>query len=211
MVLDAKRDKAERFLMPAANALKNVDPNMISFGALVLAFMTGVAAYYSYESWELLLPCTAVLVILSGYLDAIDGKVARIAGKASKRGDFIDHVFDRYADIFMIGGVAISGWCNIYLGILALLGVLMTSYMGTQAQALGIGRMYAGLLGRADRIVLMFFAPIFQLIFTLVTGDRTFELLGVDISIFEIMMAWFAIVGNITAIQRAKSTWDALG
>lgn len=210
MVLDAKRDKAERFLMPAAKALKNVDPNVISFLALVLAFLTGVTAYYSYESWKLLLPITSVLVIVSGYLDAIDGKVARIAGKASKRGDFIDHVFDRYADIFMIGGVAISGWCNIYLGILALLGVLMTSYMGTQAQALGIGRMYAGLLGRADRIVLMFIIPIVQLVYTLVTGDRTFEVLGYDISIFELMMVWFAVIGNYTAIQRAVHTWKAL-
>ncbi|MFA5312553.1 MAG: CDP-alcohol phosphatidyltransferase family protein [Methanomassiliicoccales archaeon] len=210
MVLDAKRDKAERFLMPAAKALKNVDPNVISSIALLLAFLTGMAAYYSYDSWKLLLPLTSLLVIVSGYLDAIDGTVARIAGKASKRGDFIDHVFDRYADIFMIGGVAISGWCNVYLGILALLGVLMTSYMGTQAQALGIGRMYAGLLGRADRIVLMFFIPIVQLVFTLVTGDRTFEILSYDISIFELMMVWFAVIGNYTAIQRAMSTWKAL-
>ena len=211
MVLDAKRDKAERFLMPAAKALRKVDPNVISLMALILAFLTGVSAYYSYHYWKLLLPTTAVLVIASGYLDAVDGKVARISGKANKRGDFIDHVFDRYADIFMIGGVALSGWCDIYLGILALLGVLMTSYMGTQAQALGIGRMYAGLLGRADRIVLMFFVPIFQLLFTAITGDRTFSLLGYEMSIFELMMAWFAVIGNITAVQRAIYTWRELG
>ncbi|QLH74818.1 MAG: CDP-alcohol phosphatidyltransferase family protein [Methanomassiliicoccales archaeon] len=211
MVLDAKRDKAERFLMPAAKALRKVDPNVISLMALILAFLTGISAYYSYEHWRLLLPSTSVLVITSGYLDAVDGKVARISGKANKRGDFIDHVFDRYADIFMIGGVALSGWCDIHLGILALLGVLMTSYMGTQAQALGIGRMYGGLLGRADRIVLMFFVPMLQLSFTAITGDMTFSLLGSEISIFELMMAWFAVIGNITAVQRALYTWRALG
>ena len=144
MVLDAQRGRADKVLMPAANALKGVDPNLISVIALVLALVVGILTYYSFEDWELLLPIISILVLVSGFLDAMDGKVARLAGKAGKRGDFIDHVFDRYADIFMIGGVVVSSWCNIYLGILALLGVLMTSYMGTQAQALGIGRMYAG-------------------------------------------------------------------
>jgi archaetidylinositol phosphate synthase len=197
--------------MPAAKAMRNIDPNTISAGALLLAVLTGIAAYYSYTEWQLLLPATAILVLLSGYLDAVDGKVARLAGKTSKRGDFIDHVYDRYADIFMIGGVAISGWCNIYLGLLALIGVLMTSYMGTQAQALGIGRMYAGLLGRADRIVLMFLVPIIQLISIGVFGVWQLDLVVAKLSWFEIMMLWFAVIGNLTAIQRALYTWKMLG
>jgi archaetidylinositol phosphate synthase len=140
----------------------------------------------------------------------LDGKVARLAGKSGKRGDFIDHVFDRYADIFMIGGVVVSSWCNVYLGILALLGVLMTSYMGTQAQALGIGRMYAGLLGRADRIVLMFLVPLVQWGYVLITGDKFVDLGWVQFSIFEIMMVWFALVGNLTVVQRGIATWKEL-
>ena len=197
--------------MPAARAMRNIDPNAISAGALFLALLTGVTAYYSYDHWQILLPLTAMLVLLSGYLDAVDGKVARLAGKASKRGDFIDHVFDRYADIFMIVGVAVSGWCNIYLGMAALIGVLMTSYMGTQAQALGIGRMYAGLLGRADRIVLMFLVPLVQLMSIGLFGVWQLDLIIVKVSWFEIMMIWFAAIGNLTAIQRAAYTWKALG
>jgi archaetidylinositol phosphate synthase len=196
--------------MPAANALKGVDPNLISVIALVLALAVGILTYYSFEDWELLLPIISILVLVSGFLDALDGKVARLAGKAGKRGDFIDHVFDRYADIFMIGGVVVSSWCNIYLGILALLGVLMTSYMGTQAQALGIGRMYAGLLGRADRIVLMFLVPLVQWGYVLITGDKFIDLGWVQFSIFEIMMLWFALVGNLTVVQRGIATWKEL-
>lgn len=197
--------------MPAAQAMRNIDPNLISAGALALAVLTGITAYYSYHEWQILLPLTAILVLLSGYLDAVDGKVARLAGKASKRGDFIDHVFDRYADIFMIFGVAVSGWCNIYLGFVALIGVLMTSYMGTQAQALGIGRMYAGLLGRADRIVLMFLVPLVQLISIWIFGVWQLDLVVIKVSWFEVMMIWFAVIGNLTAIQRAAFTWKALG
>jgi archaetidylinositol phosphate synthase len=196
--------------MPAANALKGVDPNLISVIALVLALVVGILTYYSFEDWELLLPIISILVLVSGFLDAVDGKVARLVGKAGKRGDFIDHVFDRYADIFMIGGVVVSSWCNIYLGILALLGVLMTSYMGTQAQALGIGRMYAGLLGRADRIVLMFLVPLVQWGYVLITGDKFVDLGWVQFSMFELMMLWFALVGNLTVVQRGIATWKEL-
>ena len=210
MVLDAQRGRADKILMPAANALKGVDPNLISVIALVLALVVGILTYYSFEDWELLLPIISILVLVSGFLDALDGKVARLAGKAGKRGDFIDHVFDRYADIFMIGGVVVSSWCNVYLGILALLGVLMTSYMGTQAQALGIGRMYAGLLGRADRIVLMFLVPLVQWGYVLITGDKFVDLGWVQFSMFEIMMLWFALVGNLTVVQRGIATWKEL-
>jgi archaetidylinositol phosphate synthase len=210
LVLDAQRGRADKILMPAANALKGVDPNLISVVALVLALVVGILTYYSFDDWELLLPIISILVLVSGFLDAVDGKVARLVGKAGKRGDFIDHVFDRYADIFMIGGVVVSSWCNIYLGILALLGVLMTSYMGTQAQALGIGRMYAGLLGRADRIVLMFLVPLVQWGYVLITGDKFVDLGWVQFSMFEIMMLWFALVGNLTVVQRGIATWKEL-
>jgi archaetidylinositol phosphate synthase len=210
LVLDAQRGRADKILMPAANAMKGLDPNVISVIALILAFAVGVLTYYSFEDWQLLLPIISLLVLVSGFLDAVDGKVARLVGKAGKRGDFIDHVFDRYADIFMIGGVVVSAWCNIYLGILALLGVLMTSYMGTQAQALGIGRMYAGYLGRADRIVLMFMVPLIQWVYTMVTGDKFIDLGWVEFSMFEVMMLWFAIVGNLTVVQRGIATWKEL-
>ncbi|MEI6797286.1 MAG: CDP-alcohol phosphatidyltransferase family protein, partial [Methanomassiliicoccales archaeon] len=160
-------------------------------------------------SWLLLV--AALLVALSGLFDALDGKVAKLTNKTSKRGDFLDHVADRYADIFMIGAVAVSAWCNIYLGILALIGVLMTSYMGTQAQALGIGRMYAGLLGRADRIVLMFLIPLIQFFVIPFSAGGFFTVAGVSFSLMTLMMVWFAVIGNMTALQRAAATWKALG
>jgi archaetidylinositol phosphate synthase len=210
VVLDGQRGRADKVLMPVANAMKGVDPNAISVMALILAFAVGVLTYYSFNDWSLLLPIISILVIVSGFLDALDGKVARLVGKTGKRGDFIDHVFDRYADIFMIGGVVVSAWCNIYLGIVALLGVLMTSYMGTQAQALGIGRMYAGFLGRADRIVLMFLVPLLQWGYTMITGDKFIDLGWVEFSMFEVMMLWFAIVGNLTVVQRGIATWKEL-
>jgi archaetidylinositol phosphate synthase len=210
MGLDSQRKRADIFLMPMARKMLWISPNAITFLALLLSAAAALAIFYSATYYWLLL-VSSLLVALSGLFDALDGKVAKLTNKASKRGDFLDHVADRYADIFMIGAVAVSAWCNIYLGILALIGVLMTSYMGTQAQALGIGRMYAGLLGRADRIVLMLIIPVVQFIVIPFSSGGFFTVAGVTFSVMELMMLWFAVVGNLTALQRALATWGALG
>jgi Phosphatidylglycerophosphate synthase len=208
MVLDGQRGKVDFALTPVAKKLINVNPNTISWIGLILAFISGLLFYFSFDGTYLLLAGAAV-VLISGYFDALDGKVAKLSGKASVKGDYLDHVFDRYADIFMIGGVAISAWCNPYLGMLALVGVLLTSYMGTQAQAVGAPRLYAGLLGRADRVVLSTVFPIFQYIMS-AFGYPALELGDYTIYWMEIMMIWFAVVGNLTAIQRGIVTWKNL-
>jgi phosphatidylglycerophosphate synthase len=69
----------------------------------------------------------------------------------------------------------------------------MTSYLGTQAQALGVGRNYRGLLGRADRLVLVFFIALFSL--AVPETIIWFPLLGW-------MMVFVAIASNFTALQR---------
>ena len=206
MVLDGHRDKADFALTPVAKRFINVNPNMISWAGLLLALLSGILLYLSYDHHILLL-VGAVIVLVSGYFDALDGKVAKLAGKASKRGDFLDHVFDRYADMFMIGGVALSAWCNPVLGALALVGVLLTSYMGTQAQAVGAPRLYAGLLGRADRVVLSTLFPIIQYVM-IILGYGSVTILGIEITWLEMMIIYFAVVGNLTAIQRAIVTWN---
>lgn len=208
MVLDGQRAKVDFALTPVAKKLINVNPNYISWAGLILAFLSGLLLFLSFEN-HILLIVGAIVVLISGYFDALDGKVAKLAGKASDKGDYLDHVFDRYADVFMIGGVAVSAWCNPYLGILALVGVLLTSYMGTQAQAIGAPRLYSGLLGRADRVVLSTLFPIIQFIMILL-GYPTIDIGGYSIYWMEIMMLWFAIVGNLTAVQRGIITWKNL-
>ena len=208
MVLDTQRARVDFALTPVAKRLINVDPNIISWLGLITAFVSGILMYLSHDNhWFLLVG--AAVVIISGYFDALDGKIAKLSGKASKKGDYLDHVFDRYADLFMIGGVAVSAWCNIYLGMLALVGVLLTSYMGTQAQAVGAPRLYAGLLGRADRVILSTLFPVFQF-FMCVAGFESFTVGDWNISWMEIMMIYFALMGNITSIQRGIITWRNL-
>lgn len=209
MVLDKHRKEADFTLAPVAKRLINVNPNTVSWLGLITAALSGIALYFSWDfHWMLIL--ASVLVLLSGYFDALDGKIAKLAGKCTVKGDYLDHVFDRYADMFMIAAIAVSGWCSTYVGLFAVMGVLLTSYMGTQAQAIGAKRLYDGLLGRADRVVLCFLFPILQAVMCAVYGD-TFSVGGYDISLMEVMMIYFAVVGNLTAVQRVFITWHNLG
>ncbi|MDW5564018.1 MAG: CDP-alcohol phosphatidyltransferase family protein [Methanomassiliicoccus sp.] len=226
MVLDTKRDRVEFIILPVARAMSRFHPNTISWASFVLAWVAGALIFFSPQGGTtteiiVMLVLASLAVLASGFLDAIDGKVARLTGRASRRGDLLDHILDRYSDVVMIGAVAVSAWCNPYIGMLAIIGVLLTSYMGTQSQAVGAGRLYAGLLGRADRVVLLTIAPLLQALFVfLLVGDVGFgssmslyqlsylEITDtVRLSAFEIVMLWFAVVGNITAVQRAVEIW----
>jgi archaetidylinositol phosphate synthase len=219
----------EFILLPVARAMSRFHPNTISWASFALAWVAGLFIFFSpygNTSGEivLMLILSSLAVLASGFLDAIDGKVARLTGRMSKKGDVLDHILDRYSDVVMIGAVAVSAWCNPYIGMLAIIGVLLTSYMGTQSQAVGAGRLYAGLLGRADRVVLLTFAPLLQALFVIFfvgsidIGSTTplyqFSFLEitntVSLSAFEIVMLWFAVIGNLTAVQRAVQIWRNL-
>lgn len=202
MVLDRYRAAADWFLVPVARRLVRVNPDVVSWIALLAAALAGLSFVLG---GSLFLVLALVFLFVNAYFDALDGKIAKLAGKASARGDFLDHVLDRYADLFLIGGVAFSMYCRLWVGTLALLGVLLTSYMGTQAQAVGQGRRYAGLLGRADRLVLLFLGGLVQL---LVSANGT-ALLG-PFEPLEWFIFLFAILGHATAIQRAIGIWRNL-
>ena len=207
MVLDNQRENADRILAPIAKRLVNVNPNFLTWMSLIFAFLAGLLFYFSSPEDEfvyLYLYGAVFFVLLNGLFDAIDGKVAKLAHKTSKRGDFLDHAIDRYADVFIVGGLALSPWLRAhpYIGLLAIVGMLLTSYMGTQAQAIGYKREYSGLLGRADRLVLLMIAPIIQLVLIYYTGSG----LILRLFLLEWVLLYFAVMGNITAIQRFYST-----
>lgn len=214
MVLNKYRAAADRWLLPLARRLSGVEPDTLSWLAFSCAVPAGALLWLASEVSYHLLLLASVLLFLNALLDALDGWVARLAGKASPRGDFLDHVLDRYADVFIVGGIALSAYCGLGIGLLALLGVMLTSYMGTQAQALGLARNYGGVLGRADRLLLLVIAPVAQWVWQLVTGRP--ELLTVDawgphgVTVMEVLMVWFAVGGHATAIWRASASWREL-
>lgn len=203
LVLDNYRDEADKYLSPAAKLLSRVNPNYISLSSLLFAFAAGL--FFAFEPSHFLV-LGALMVAANGLLDAIDGKVARLQAKESKRGDFVDHVIDRYADLFILGGIALGTYCSVFTGLFAIIGVMLASYMGTQAQALGLRREYRGILGRADRLALLIIIPLVQ--YALLSFDVGGDIYGY--TLIGWMMIYFGVAGNITALQRAHMIWKSL-
>jgi archaetidylinositol phosphate synthase len=176
-----------------------VTPDAVSVVAFVLAGGASAAFYLGGADpvWYL---AGAVLVFLNGWLDLLDGALARELGTDSKAGDLLDHVLDRYADIVVIAGVA-AGVDRYALGLAAVTGVLMTSYLGTQAQAVGLDRVYGGLLGRADRLALIGVTGVVAAVVSATVGG---------LSVVGWLLVVFAIVGHLTALQRFYDAWVAL-
>ena len=201
MTLDQYRSTADRLLNPFVGlaARAGLTPNGVSAIAFVLAAVAAVAYWLAGgDSWWYLIG--AVLVGLNGALDLLDGALARRLGTASPAGDFLDHVLDRYADIVLVIGLAL-GVDRPVLGLVAVSGVFMTSYLGTQAQAVGLDRVYGGLLGRADRLVLIGLV-------TLVSGVVDLSVAGV--TLVGALLAVLAVVGHVTALQRCYHALSAL-
>ena len=162
-----------------------VTPNTLT----VLGLLAGAAAgvFYGLER-----PGTAAaFLILCGFFDIIDGKVAANANRKSLFGAIFDSSLDRYSEFFIDMGLAYhfrQGW-GIWLIFFAFLGSTMVSYTRARAEGLGIP-CAVGIMQRAERILLLF-------------GGT---LVGVIFKVFNpavlAVMAFIAIVSNITALQR---------
>jgi archaetidylinositol phosphate synthase len=200
MTLDKFRPVADRALEPfvAAADTLGLSPNGVSVIAFGVAVVAG-GAFYAASSFAYLVG--AVCVFLNGWLDLVDGALAREQEVASDAGDFLDHVLDRYADIVIIAGLA-AGVDRYGLGLAAVTGVVMTSYLGTQIQAVGLGRAYGGLVGRADRLALM---GITAVVAALVSREVV-----AGLSVVGLLLGFFAIVGHFTALQRFWGAWSDL-
>lgn len=200
MTLDRFRHVADRGLSPFVRAadMLGLSPDGVSVVAFACAVAAGVAFGLAEPVWYV---AGSVLVFLNGWLDLVDGALARERGVASAGGDFLDHVLDRYADIAVLVGLA-AGIDAYALGLAAVTGVLMTSYLGTQIQAVGIGREYGGLLGRADRLALVGVAGVLAAV---VPGP-----LVAGYGVVSLLLWLFAVVGHATALQRFRGAWADL-
>ena len=194
MTLDQYRAQAKVFMDPlVAVAIRcRLTPNFFTVAALIASAAAGVFFFLRMELWGV------IAVALNALCDALDGAVAREMKIQSRRGDFLDHAVDRYADIFIITGIFAGGMVPWPIGVFALTGVLMASYLGTQAQAVGVGRYYGGILGRADRLVMIMVVGIVNLLV---------PLSWYGLSWVGWMLVLFGIFGHITAFQRFAYVW----
>jgi len=105
--------------------------------------------------WNLAAVVGGILLLLSGFFDIVDGSVARVTRQISKKGAFLDSVFDKVAEVAIFGGIAFgqladSFWCLVALGM-----SLLVSYTRARAESLGGKLKGVGIGERAERLLII--------------------------------------------------------
>ncbi len=152
---DWARARAAVILKPIAHLLDRigVQPNTITLLGLLLQVGVGLLFYLGYVQWS------GWLLLIFAPMDALDGALARVAGKKSRFGAFLDSTLDRLSDAALILGLAghhlrSGADLEATLFLVALVAALMVSYTRARAEALGFD-CRVGVLTRMERIALI--------------------------------------------------------
>jgi archaetidylinositol phosphate synthase len=165
----------------------------------VLSLVLAVAGCASLVNHHLALGL--IFFVISGFLDMVDGAVARATNSSSARGAYIDGVLDRYVEMLLFLGLIFYLSTNetflllpvqVWIAML-IFGSLMTSFSRAYADHRGLLKdpillqKMGGILERAERLILLY--------------------LGMLLGIFDQRyLAWtivlVAILSNATAVQR---------
>jgi len=134
------------------------------------------------------------VALVGSVFDMLDGRVARLRGRETRFGAYLDSTMDRYSDMLLYMGLLIL-YARIeetHLMVLvwvAAFGSFMTSYARARAESL-IPRCPVGLIERPERVVLI--------------------IAGAILNRMVAVLWLIAILSNITAIQRVVYTYGEL-
>jgi phosphatidylglycerophosphate synthase len=126
----------------------------ISYSSMVASAAAGVCFWRAAESPWLLI-AAPLFCYLRLWLNMLDGMVALAARQASPRGEILNDLPDRVSDLLIFLGVAHSGLASLFAGYWAAIFALLTAYVGTLGQAVGVQREFSGPMSKPWRMVLL--------------------------------------------------------
>ncbi len=159
-MLNKLRDSLQPLLEKIGSgfAVTGLSPNFWSGVSLFFAFVSGIVYGLNFE-FSLIIG--GIFLLISGFFDIVDGQVARISKKTSKKGGFLDSVFDKIAEVAIFLGILIGGYAQPHWILLAITLSLLVSYTRARAESLGIKLQGVGIGERADRLLVIAIIGIF--------------------------------------------------
>jgi len=169
-----------------AVAATGINPNVLTFFGMIVNFWAAVMFAAG------LFGSGASLIFLAGFLDMLDGQVARREKRVTPFGAFFDSTLDRYSDMALYMGLLVfyarhGRTAYVVLAAAATAGSVMVSYARARAESL-IPTCKVGFMERPERVVLLILGGTF---------DRMAPALWV-----------IAVVCTITVIHRIVYTWQ---
>ena len=134
-------------------AVLGVTPNQIS----VVGLLASGGTAYLLANGEF--RTAAIVLILAGALDMVDGALARLKNLTSSRGALIDSAADRVSEALTFLGLLIfyinsDSTTNVWLTYIAMIGSFMVSYLRARGEGLGID-CTVGIMTRPERVLVL--------------------------------------------------------
>jgi CDP-diacylglycerol--glycerol-3-phosphate 3-phosphatidyltransferase len=131
----------------------NVSPDWVTYLGLVLTAGVAALAALGEIRWA------GVAYMFAAVCDAIDGTLARVSGKGSRFGAFLDSSIDRIEESMVFLGLIVyyarvGGLVEIPLVLVVTVASLMVSYTRARAEAVGV-ECKVGFMTRPPRVVVM--------------------------------------------------------
>jgi phosphatidylglycerophosphate synthase len=160
MSIYALKGTGQKLLSPLMRFAMRFNPNTITWASIPFAVGAGLCFIKSDWLWTLwVAPICILLKIVCNFLD---GMVARARNMCSSRGEALQEAVDRIADTAILFGLSCSPFGQLALGLAAIPVVLMSSYLGILHKAVGGERIFAGVMGKGDRLTLIMIVSIIQ-------------------------------------------------
>jgi len=131
-----------------------IHADTISCSSIVASALAGLCFWRAADSIWLLL-AAPIFCYVRLWLNMLDGMVALAARQASPRGEILNDLPDRISDVLIFAGVAHSGLASPFSGYWAAILALLTAYVGTLGQAVGVQREFSGPMSKPWRMVVL--------------------------------------------------------
>jgi len=133
-----------------------INPNVLTVAGVSINVLSGLLFGFGYFFWA------GVVLIVANLFDMLDGQVARLSGRVTRFGGFLDSSLDRLSDMVAFVGIMIfyardtefHSTLNVFLAGAGLMGSVMVSYASARAESL-IPKCDVGFLRRPERVVLL--------------------------------------------------------
>jgi phosphatidylglycerophosphate synthase len=184
----------------ASHIPPSVNSDHLTLLGFIAMFLAGCSyALARWTPWGLLL--TTLCLALNWFGDSLDGTLARVRNRQRPRyGFYVDHIIDSFGALFLMGGLAASGYIDwrIATGLLvAFLLLSIESYLASYT--LGIFRLSFAKFGPTEIRILLGIANTFLFFFpTALPGAWSHRLLDIGGAIAIVAMAAMAIFAAVS-------------
>ncbi len=186
---------------------RKIHPDVLTMTSLLISAIAGVLFHFG----DVFL--AGVVLIAGSTFDMLDGRVARALNISSRSGAYLDSVLDRVSEMLILLGL-LSYFRHsifVYVVFLTLAFSMMVSYTKARAEGVGVDS-EVGMMQRAERIVYLGVASLFNFFGNLLTGfagigkeDYILKLALVLIALFSLVTSWQRITHVLRVLKEREA------